>query len=627
VTGLRFTEQLHGWLSFDEEDYNQAFAEGRRAGRCATLHLTIEIASLDRFLADPAMSAGATGWLRCDELGGRLAVEVGAFNLFVADDDRRRKRMKYRLFLRDRHRRPLTLTAFKVLQDDPNYDSWADSTTAFVRVFAGHVGEADERAQDVVATGILRMRTRDLLRQLATFRGTGRGRLRRAIAPLRFQTAFMKGLVAAYRGPAVTGDAAENVDFPRSRVPSSELYRGYRPGEWHPVRGRRDLQRRIVPVHTEDGLELNLHHLRGPLPPTRGPVMLAHGAGCRAQHFYAVPIRTTCADALLEAGYDVWVQSWRGSIDFPPRPWSLDEVAAYDHPAMVRTILRETGLDTLKAVVHCQGSTSFAIAAVAGLVPEVTDVVSTAVSLHPVVPWGARIKQRCILPLTGALTPYVDPQWAIRAPSPLAALVATVAKTVRRECDHPVCQMSNYIYGYGPELLWRHENLEAGTHDWAAREFGYCPFKFLRQLAKSVRAGELVPVEGIARLPASYTPDSLPTQARWTFMTGAENRMFLPRGQRRTFEYFDDLQPGVHDWRLLPGFTHLDLYFGRDAPKKSFPLIVEALDRGEAPRERTGRFDRPARSADVVYARNGGNGSGAAPPEESAPPPPRVEPA
>jgi hypothetical protein len=607
MNGLRFTEELHGWLSFDEDDYNQAFAEGRRAGRSAALHLTIAIPSLDRFLADREMSATATGWVRCDELGGRLAVEVGVFNLFLGEGDRRRKRMKYRLFLRDRQRRPLTLTAFKVLQDDPNYDSWADSTTAFTRLLAGHVSEADERAQDVVATGILRLRGRDFVRQLTTFRGTGPGRLRRAIAPLRFQSAFMKGLLDVYRGPTLTPDAADNADFPRSPVPRSELYRGYRPGEWHPVRGRRDLERRIVPVHTEDGLELNLHHLRGPLPATRGPVMLAHGAGCRAQHFYGVPIRTTCADALIEAGYDVWVQSWRGSIDFPPRPWSLDEVAAYDHPAMVRMILSETGRDTLKAVVHCQGSSSFAIATVAGLVPQVTAVVSTAVSLHPVVPLGARVKQRCILPVAGALTPYVDPQWAIRPPSPFAAFIARVAKTVRRECDHPVCQMANYIYGYGPELLWRHANLESDTHDWAAREFGYCPFKFLRQLARSVRAGELVPVDGIDVLPASYTPDSVPTEARWTFVTGAENRMFLPAGHRRTFEYFDGLHPGHHEWRLLPDFTHLDMYFGRDAPKTTFPVVLEALEHDEKPPRRTGRFDRPGRPAEAVPAHNGGD--------------------
>jgi hypothetical protein len=246
---------------------------------------------------------------------------------------------------------------------------------------------------------------------------------------------------------------------------------------------------------------------------------------------------------------------------------------------MVRTIARETGREDIKAVVHCMGSASFAMATVAGLVPEVTTVVSTCVSLHPSVPFGARVKQRFVLPVTGFLTPYVDPQWAIRAPSPVAASVARVATLVRRECHEPVCRMANYIYGYGPELLWRHENLEADTHEWISREFGYCSFKFFRQLAKSLRAGHFVPTEGIERLPASYLPASLPTEARWTFLTGAHNRLFLPEGQRRTFEYFDGLEPGRHHWQVLPDFAHADMYFGRDAAKKGFPFMLEALSR------------------------------------------------
>ena len=40
----------------------------------------------------------------------------------------------------------------------------------------------------------------------------------------------------------------------------------------------------------------------------------------------------------------------------------------------------------MKAVIHCQGSTSFTMSAVAGLVPEVKTIVTNAVSLHPVVP-------------------------------------------------------------------------------------------------------------------------------------------------------------------------------------------------------------------------------------------------
>jgi hypothetical protein len=48
------------------------------------------------------------------------------------------------------------------------------------------------------------------------------------------------------------------------------------------------------------------------------------------------------------------------------------------YPALIAAVLRETDRTTLKAVVHCQGSTSFALALAAGLLPEVTTIVSNA---------------------------------------------------------------------------------------------------------------------------------------------------------------------------------------------------------------------------------------------------------
>ena len=59
-------------------------------------------------------------------------------------------------------------------------------------------------------------------------------------------------------------------------------------------------------------------------------------------------------------------------------------------------MLRETGRKTLKAVVHCQGSTSFALACAGGLVPEVTDVVSNAVSFHVDVPRLSKLQMQVL---------------------------------------------------------------------------------------------------------------------------------------------------------------------------------------------------------------------------------------
>ena len=39
------------------------------------------------------------------------------------------------------------------MEDDPNFDSWRDVTTLFVRLFAGRLEEGDEPENQLVATG------------------------------------------------------------------------------------------------------------------------------------------------------------------------------------------------------------------------------------------------------------------------------------------------------------------------------------------------------------------------------------------------------------------------------------------------------------------------------------------
>src|SRR5205807_831174 len=190
---------------------------------------------------------------------------------------------------------------------------------------------------------------------------------------------------------------------------------------------------------------------------------------------YGAPQPVSLVDVLVGEGYDVWIENWRASIDFPRQDYTLEHAAVFDHPAAVRTILDETGHDTLKAMIHCQGSTSFMMSAVAGLVPEVTTVVSNAVSLHPELTRLSKLKLLRLIPPSSLVMSGIDPQWAIRAPSTVAASMAAAGRLLRRECDNPVCALSTFMYGVGPDVLWRHENLDASTHEWVGREFGYPP--------------------------------------------------------------------------------------------------------------------------------------------------------
>ncbi len=332
----------------------------------------------------------------------------------------------------------------------------------------------------------------------------------------------------------------------------------------------------IIPFTTDDGVACNLIHVRGSRTPHRGPVLLVHGAGVRANIFRA-PTRVNFVDYLLDAGYDVWLENWRASIDLPPHAWTLDTVALYDHPKAVETVVRETGENEIKAVIHCQGSTSFIMSAIAGLVPNVSTIVSNAVSLHPVVSASARRKLALTTPLMGVLARSIDAQWGNRAPSLFAKLMTLWVRATHHECDNTVCKYSSFIYGTGHPTLWSHQNLDDATHEWMKHEFGYCPITFFYQMARCVRRGNLVRYTDTPDLPddfAAYPPE---TDARIAFFAGLDNQCFLPESQVRSYNHFNAYRAGYHSLHLLQGYGHLDVFMGQNAARDVFPQMVAAL--------------------------------------------------
>lgn len=332
----------------------------------------------------------------------------------------------------------------------------------------------------------------------------------------------------------------------------------------------------VHPFTALDGVPLTLVHVQGTKPASQGPVLVVHGSGVRAELFRP-PLSHTFVDALVDAGWDVWLLNWRASIDLPPQSWTLDDAAAYDHPAAVREVRRLTGADTLKAVVHCQGSTSFTIAAVCGLVPEVDTVVTNAVSLHPVIPAWSQLKIRSVAPLIERFASHVSPAWGDRPAGWLGRLVRLMVRLTHHECDNTVCRMVSFVYGAGHPALWRHENLDEATHEWVRGEFGDVPLSFFAQMRRSVGAGHLVRVKETT-LPPSYV-DEPRTDARFVFLAGERNRCFLPESQRRSFEFFDRHRPGRDSLHIVPGYSHLDVFVGKNAHRDTYPLILEELAR------------------------------------------------
>jgi hypothetical protein len=332
----------------------------------------------------------------------------------------------------------------------------------------------------------------------------------------------------------------------------------------------------IVDFTAGDGLAANLIHVIGPESPRRGPVLLVHGAGVRANIFRA-PVDANLVDVLVAEGYDVWLENWRASIDLRPTQWTLDGAAVYDHPKAVETVCRHSGADDIQAVIHCQGSTSFMMSAVAGLLPNVRTIVSNAVSLHPRLPNLARWKIEWFHRPVKLLTRYLNPAWGNESPDLIASAVVGYVRATHRECDNTVCRLASFTYGVGKPTLWSHELLDDATHEWMKAEFGPVPITFFEQMTRCVRAGQLVSVSGLPELPSTFADGAPRTDARIVLLAGERNKCFTPESQQRTYEFLERQGAGSYALHVFPRYGHLDIFMGKDAARDVFPTISAAL--------------------------------------------------
>jgi hypothetical protein len=223
------------------------------------------------------------------------------------------------------------------------------------------------------------------------------------------------------------------------------------------------------------------------------------------------------------------------------------------------------------------------MSAVAGLTPEVRTIVTNAVSLHPVVPWWSEQKLKFAVPVVSELTPFLSPAWGNRGrrrvpgvvPNALTALV----RTVHHECNSTVCKMVSFTYGSGFPALWRHENLNSETHDtFIGGEFGAVPLSFFKQMSRCVEAGRMIRYEELSGLPGDFADGAPKTDARFAFFAGEHNLCFLPASQKKSFEYLNAAAPGKHTLHVLPGYSHLDVFLGKNAGQDVFPRILNELN-------------------------------------------------
>jgi cholesterol oxidase len=196
--GFTFSETMGGYIAPGELDYAEAARVGRRLGEKLRFRVTILMDDLAAFLADETHAARMTGTVEAKRFGGTVPLEDGLFNLFV-EDGNGHKLMRYTMSFGDTAGRRYRLDGFKDVHNDPGLDMWKDTTTLFTRVY-----RLEDGGEQMVATGVLRIRPIDLIPQVRSMRAlNAQGAAERAAALARFGRFFFDKLWDEYRSSLV----------------------------------------------------------------------------------------------------------------------------------------------------------------------------------------------------------------------------------------------------------------------------------------------------------------------------------------------------------------------------------------------------------------------------------------
>ncbi|WPB75200.1 alpha/beta fold hydrolase [Archangium violaceum] len=563
--GIRFTEKMKGFFSpAQDENYTAAATRGELLGSPFEFTLTIISEDVEKMMKAPDHAARMVGTVKAPKLSDKpLTATQGVFNLFVQDPNAADTRlMKYQMLLTADDGRTFFFKGFKVIKERPIEEMWHDTTTLFITVYEGQ-----DESGAVVGRGVLKIAPEDFMRQLTTmdvFNAKNAGQ--RLELSLEFGRYFTGILYDYYGGMLGQLDYIDPNAPPRKRrplrAPAPQLF-GFK---------------------TPDGLDLLLSRYQAG---SKGPVLLAHGLGVSSRIFSTDTIDTNLLEYLCAHGYDVWLLDYRSSTLLPASTtqYTADDVATKDWPAAVARVRELTGAANIQVVAHCYGSTTFTMAMLAGL-QGVRSAVCSQISTHVVTPPLVSIKSGLHLPqLLKRMGIQSLTTNAVQGEGPLERiydrLLAAYPVGKDELCDSAVCHRISFLYS----LLYRHEQLNAMTHQYMHELFGEATIAAFEGLAIMVNKRRVVDANGND----VYMPHLKRMAIPIRFIHGARNQCFLPESTEKTVQALSKVNgSALYSRVLIPEYGHIDCIFGKNAARDVYGYILEHLDQTQAPGKKQG---------------------------------------
>ncbi|HEV7989762.1 MAG TPA: hypothetical protein VGP23_14855, partial [Candidatus Binataceae bacterium] len=224
------------------------------------------------------------------------------------------------------------------------------------------------------------------------------------------------------------------------------------------------------------------------------------------------------------------------------------------------------------------------MALAAGYLRDVRCVSCSQIALHYAAPPATEIK--CMLNLGDVFADLgVDYLSATEDPRhPLfQKMFGAIVDLTNHECNSTVCHRITFMYGH----LYRHERLNAATHDRLSEQFGACNMTAFRHLAQIVKRGIAAKFDygatenlrryGVAEPPSYVRPEHL--RIPITFVSGELNQCYLPISTERTFQWLQSVNdPTLYRRHVTPGYGHIDNFMGATANRDCYALFLEQLE-------------------------------------------------
>jgi cholesterol oxidase len=554
--GVEFTERMAGHVSDKSGlDYAAAAAAGKAAGTEFSFTVTVRIADVDKFVADPEHKGTISGTAICPAISDQpLDVSNGTFRLMRLSEEAVETRLfEYLMTLTARDGRSFTFKGLKYVHDDRRLDLVADTTTLFVDL-------VELNGQHSTAHGVLRILLSDFAKQIRTVKGVGgRSPLDRANAVAKFGALFAGQLFDIY------GDIFAPV-------------RRYNPSR---ARKKRGLTVGEPDVHffaTADDKRLRLTRYKGG---EKGPLLFSHGLGVSSLIFRIDTIDINLLEYMFAQGYDCWLLDFRASIDLPYARdlWTADDCAKLDYQPAVDLIRQQTGASSVQVIAHCFGATTFTMAMLGGYLDGVRSAVISQISADVIVPWFpqrllAHLRMPTLFDLLGIHAVNARATTEDGIANRLVDALIRIAVPFQRE-ERSRNATSNRITAlYGQ--LYESDQLNRLTFEAGLPEmFGEANISAFKHLALVARRQRIVDARGND----TYMPYLERLALPICFIHGEENACFRPESTARTCDKLA-ARNGARFYRrhVIPGYGHIDCIFGKNAAVDVYPKICEHLE-------------------------------------------------